>query len=56
MRILPQDDGSDDDLRARIQGAWTARTDCYSEGRADLIDESGHPHSGRKVEMYQIGG
>ena len=37
-------------------GAWTARTDRYSEERANLIDESGHPHSGPKVEMYQIGG
>jgi len=47
---------SDDELRALIQGVWTARTDRYSEERANLIDESGHPHSGPKVEMYQIGG
>jgi len=56
LRILLHGDGSDDDLRALIQSVWTARTDRYSEERASLIDESGHPRSGRKVEMYQIGG
>ena len=51
-----RDGASDDELRALIQSIWTARTDRYSEERANLIDESGHPHSGPKVEMYQIGG
>ena len=46
----------DDELRDLIHGVWTARTDRYSEERAGLIDESGHALSGRKVEMYQIGG
>ena len=46
----------DDELRDLIGAVWTSRTDRYSEERAGLIDESGHPHSGRKVEMYQIGG
>ena len=53
----PLRDGADDaELRDLIRGVWTARTDRYSEERAGLIDETGHPHSGRKVEMYQIGG
>ena len=53
----PLRDGADDsELRDLIRGVWTARTDRYSEERAGLIDETGHAHSGRKVEMYQIGG
>ena len=51
-----RDGATDRELRALIQGVWTARTDRYSEERANLLDESGHPHSARKVEMYQIGG
>ena len=51
-----RDGASDDELSALIQSVWTARTDRYSEERAGLLDESGHPHSARKVEMYQIGG
>ncbi len=51
-----RDGATDRELRALIQGVWTARTDRYSEERAGLLDESGHPHSAPKVEMYQIGG
>ena len=51
-----RDGAGDHELRALIQSVWTARTDRYSEERAGLIDESGHAQSGRKVEMYQIGG
>ncbi len=51
-----RDGATDDELRALIQSVWTARTDRYSEERAGLLDDSGHPHSAPKVEMYQIGG
>ncbi|HKC50526.1 MAG TPA: GTP 3',8-cyclase MoaA, partial [Myxococcota bacterium] len=41
---------SDDALRARIAELWRARTDRYSEARAEL-------GSGReKIEMFRIGG
>ena len=49
--------GRDDTaLRKLIETVWTNRTDRYSEERASIIDDTGHPHSDRKVEMYQIGG
>jgi cyclic pyranopterin phosphate synthase len=53
----PLRDGRDDtDIRTLIETVWTNRTDRYSEERASIIDDNGHPHSDRKVEMYQIGG
>ena len=49
--------GRDDrELRALIEAIWLNRTDRYSEERAGLIDDNGHPQSDPKVEMYQIGG
>ena len=41
---------TDDELRERITGIWSGRTDRYSELRAAT------GASPRKVEMYQIGG
>ena len=49
---------TDDELRGLIREIWTGRRDRYSELRASLRDSgrsSGSP-SGRKVEMYHIGG
>jgi cyclic pyranopterin phosphate synthase len=47
---------SDEDLRRRIMRVWNLRTDRYSEERSANTDLSGHVHSDRKIEMYQIGG
>lgn len=44
---------NDDELLALIRGCWTARTDRYSEMRADRQTE---PDSPERVEMYYIGG
>ena len=42
---------SDEELATLIGGIWAARTDRYSEQRAEL-----RARSGSKVEMYYIGG
>ena len=47
---------SDEDLRRQIMRVWNRRTDRYSEERSANTDVSGHVHSDRKIEMYQIGG
>jgi cyclic pyranopterin phosphate synthase len=46
---------SDDELRARIAAVWRARTDRYSEERAENTPAAGRAASS-KIEMYQIGG
>ena len=46
----------DDELRARIRGAWSDRRDRYSEERASLHDATGEGAARRRIEMYQIGG
>ena len=49
---------TDEELQGLIREIWTGRRDRYSELRASLRDSgrsSGSP-SGRKVEMYHIGG
>lgn len=51
-----RDGASDAELRDFITGIWTRRSDRYSEERAARIDESGAVRSGRKLEMYQLGG
>ncbi len=47
---------SDEELRQLIIGVWSQRRDRYSEERSANTDLSGHVQSGRKIEMYQIGG
>ncbi len=47
---------TDQQLIQLIRGNWTERTDRYSEDRASHTDGDGRVHSGRKIEMYQIGG
>ncbi len=51
-----RDGASDAELRDLITGVWARRSDRYSEERAARIDESGGVRSGRKLEMYQLGG
>ncbi len=47
---------SDDDLRALVTGTWRARTDRYSEERAEKLAAAGELHPTRKIEMFRIGG
>lgn len=47
---------TDPELLELVRGIWTTRTDRYSEDRAGHTDGNGQVHSGRKIEMYQIGG
>jgi cyclic pyranopterin phosphate synthase len=51
LRRPIRDGASDHDLRELLRGTWQARTDRYSEIRAD--GDLGHE---RKIEMYYIGG
>lgn len=44
---------SDDELKDLISQIWAARTDRYSQERAEL---SGLDNAPKKIEMYQIGG
>ena len=46
---------SDEELAARIADFWGARTDRYSEERAERI-AAGHGVPEPRVEMYRIGG
>ena len=46
---------SDEDLRERIASIWSARTDRYSEERADKL-RNGSFVPAPKVEMFRIGG
>lgn len=52
LRGLLRGGASDDELRDRIQGVWTGRSDRYSEERTEQLG-SERP---KRVEMYQIGG
>ena len=53
LRILLDQDISDDELLAIIQSAWQKRSDRYSELRTkSLSDHTTLP----KIEMFQIGG
>lgn len=52
LRILLRGGASDDDLADALRGTWRARTDRYSELRADLDGQSG----GQRIEMSYIGG
>ena len=45
---------TDDELRETIAGIWRLRTDRYSDLRASMTPAMAG--SGRKIEMYQIGG
>jgi len=45
---------NDEDLQEIIENVWKARTDRYSEIRADLTEDE--RVASRKIEMYQIGG
>ena len=56
LRGPMRDGASDAELRDLITGVWAQRSDRYSEERAARIDESGAVRSGRKLEMYQLGG
>ncbi len=56
LRTPLRDGASDDELRELISGVWQERRDRYSEERAGLMTGDGKAPSGRKVEMYQIGG
>jgi cyclic pyranopterin phosphate synthase len=47
---------SDEELRKLIQSVWNPRIDRYSEERSAHTDLTGAVHSGRKIEMFQIGG
>jgi len=47
---------SNEGLRQLITQAWNQRTDRYSEERSGNTDLNGFVRSGRKVEMFQIGG
>jgi len=47
---------SDEALCQLITRTWNQRRDRYSEERSANTDLSGSGHSGRKIEMYQIGG
>ncbi len=47
---------SDAEIEEIIRRIWTGRTDRYSEERSDNTDVDGHARSGKKIEMYQIGG
>ncbi|PYV43713.1 MAG: GTP 3',8-cyclase MoaA, partial [Acidobacteria bacterium] len=47
---------SDSELRALILSVWGRRVDRYSEERSANTDLDGYVRSGRKIEMYQIGG
>jgi len=47
---------SDSELRALILSVWEGRVDRYSEERSANTDLDGYVRSGRKIEMYQIGG
>jgi cyclic pyranopterin phosphate synthase len=53
LRGPMREGASDGDLLALISNAWRARTDRYSEQRADLRNDDGETH---RVEMYYIGG
>lgn len=47
---------SDSELRALVRSVWGGRVDRYSEERSANTDLEGFIHSGRKIEMFQIGG
>ncbi len=52
LRGLLRSGASDDEVRNRIQGIWTRRSDRYSEERTEQLGVE-RP---KRVEMYQIGG
>jgi cyclic pyranopterin phosphate synthase len=52
LRGLLRSGASDDEVRDRIQGIWTRRSDRYSEERTEQLGVE-RP---KRVEMYQIGG
>jgi len=56
LRRPLRDGASDEELRKLIQDVWNRRTDRYSEERSTYKDLNGSVHSGRKIEMFQIGG
>ncbi len=47
---------TDETLRQLISRIWNGRVDRYSEERSANSDLGGSAHTGRKIEMYQIGG
>jgi cyclic pyranopterin phosphate synthase len=47
---------SDAEIEESIRRIWTGRSDRYSEERSENTDIDGYVRSGRKIEMYQIGG
>jgi cyclic pyranopterin phosphate synthase len=56
LRGPMRDGASDEELRQLIKNVWNRRTDRYSEERSAHTDLSGSVHSGRKIEMFQLGG
>jgi cyclic pyranopterin phosphate synthase len=52
IRHALRDGASDEELAQLISGYWRARTDRYSERRAE-IRSKGDPE---KIEMFSIGG
>jgi cyclic pyranopterin phosphate synthase len=52
LRDLLRAGTTEDEIYARIAGIWSARTDRYSELRAERDMQSAE----RKIEMYQVGG
>jgi GTP 3',8-cyclase len=55
LRKAMRGGASDEELHEMIRGTWLARTDRYSELRAEMR-RKGEPLAGRKIEMYYIGG
>jgi len=53
LRGLLRHDASDEKILKTILDTWAARTDRYSEERAEMTSEEREKH---KVEMYSIGG
>ena len=47
---------SDSELRALTLRVWKGRSDRYSEERSANTNLEGYVHSGRKIEMFRIGG
>jgi cyclic pyranopterin phosphate synthase len=53
LRGLLRHDASDEEILKTIHDTWSARTDRYSEERAQMTSEE---RGKNKVEMYSIGG
>jgi len=57
LKALLRDGSSDEDIRERIRGIWSKRTDRYSEQRLVALETASYdPAARKKIEMISLGG